>query len=88
MNYIVIFTISVTKLQNVSITATEALWQQLLRYLAVSLSVFTLLSDPVDGVEVVVGSHAWNGLLQQVQQVGGDTGPASASSIRHGVVRP
>lgn len=53
-----------------------------------ALSVFALLSDPVDGVEVVVGAHTWNGLLQQVQQVGGATGPSSTPSIRHGVVRP
>ena len=32
-------------------------------HLPVPLSVFALLADPVDGVEVVVGAHTGDGLL-------------------------
>lgn len=53
-------------------------------YLAMPLAVFALLSDPVDGVEVVVGAHSRNRLLQQIQEVGGATHPSgSAPTVRH-----
>lgn len=55
-------------------------------HLPVSLAVLALLADPVDGVEVIVGAHPRNGLLQEVQQVGGAAG--SPTPVRHGVVRP
>ena len=40
-------------------------------HLAMPLAVLALLADPVDGVEVVVGPHPRDRLLQEVQQVGG-----------------
>ncbi len=55
-------------------------------HLPVSLSVFALLPDPVDGVEVVVGPHARDGLLEEVQEVGGAAW--CPAPVRHGVVRP
>ena len=47
--------------------------------------VLALLPDPVDGVEVVVGANPRNGLLQEVQQVGGAA--QHPSPVRHDVVR-
>lgn len=54
-------------------------------YLAVPLAVLALLAHPVDGVEVIVGPHTRDGLLQEVQQVGGAAG--HPAPIRHDVVR-
>ena len=54
-------------------------------YLAVPLAVLALLADPVDGVEVVVRAHPRDGLLQEVQQVGGAAG--HPAPVGHDVVR-
>ena len=54
-------------------------------HLAVSLAILALLADPVDGVEVVIRAHPRDGLLQEVQQVGGAAG--HPSPVGHDVVR-
>lgn len=54
-------------------------------YLSVPLTVLALLTDPVDSVEVIISPYTWDGLLQEVQQVGGAAG--CPTPVRHGVVR-
>ena len=46
-------------------------------------SVFTLLSHPVDGVEVIIGANPGDGLVQKIQQV---RGAADAAPVGHCVV--
>lgn len=55
-------------------------------YLSVPLTVLALLADPVDSVEVIISPYTRDGLLQEVQQVGGAA--RCPTPIRHGVVRP
>lgn len=43
----------------------------LLLYLSVSVSVLALLSDPVDGIEVFIGSHSGQRVLQRVHELCG-----------------
>lgn len=43
----------------------------LLLYLSVSVSVLALLSDPVDGIEVFIGSHSRQGIVQRVHELCG-----------------
>lgn len=54
-------------------------------YPSVPFSVFTLLSHPVDGVEVIIGANPGDGLVQKVQQV---RGAADAAPVGHCVVSP
>lgn len=45
--------------------------------------VFTSLPHPIDGVEIVIGTHTGDGFIQKVQQVGGT---ADAASVCHCVM--
>lgn len=38
-------------------------------HLSMPISVFRLLPNPVDGVEVLIGANARNGLIQYIQQL-------------------
>lgn len=59
-------------------------WRYFSAHLPMPLTVLALLTHPVDGVEVVVGPHTWDWLLQEVQQVGGAA--RCPAPVSHGVV--